>query len=378
MLEEILGQDRALEAIRAALRSGRLHHAWIFSGPRGLGKFTAAMALARVLLDPGLDPAAAAESAGPTHRIQRAIDAGTHPDLHVIRKELALYSENRDLREKKLLNIPLDLLRERMIGGRAGDDRIHEAPAYRTAQLGHGKVFIIDEAELLALEGQNALLKTLEEPPSRTYIILITSQPDRLLATIRSRCQHVRFGTLNEASMKEVVRRILAGRQAAGADGDAARAPSSSELSWVLQFAEGSPGVAQLAVEYELYEWHRVLEPMLKELDRGRFAAAMGDTLGRLVEDFAQRWVKAHGEKNTSKDAANKDGVRHVLSLLSSHARRRMAEAAGRGADPSPWLRAVDLMRETERQVESNVNLKLALENLVAQWANQETAVGAG
>src|SRR5204863_4320065 len=111
----------------------------------------------------------------PNSRVQHLIDARTHPDFHIIHKELAAYSDNRELREKKQINIPIDLLRERLLGGTSGSSH-HEAPAYRTAALGHGKVFIIDEAELLDPTAQNAMLKTLEEPPAQTWIFLITSQ----------------------------------------------------------------------------------------------------------------------------------------------------------------------------------------------------------
>jgi DNA polymerase III delta' subunit len=359
VVSAILGQDRALQILENALRAGRFHHAWIFSGPRGVGKFTAAMQMARVLLDPEADVRSNTDSplaiANAESRVHKMIDAGTHPDLHVIRKELAKYSDNRDLREKKQSNIPIDLLRERMLGGLSGTT-MNDAPAYRTAAHGHGKVFIIDEAELLDPNAQNAMLKTLEEPPAQTYFFLITTQPDRLLITIRSRCQHVRFGALDDRAMRQWLR-------AAKLNADGAK------LEWITQFAEGSPGIAQLAVEYGFYDWQSTLTPMLSELDRGKFPMAMGETLGAIVEQFAQAWVKAHGEKNTSKDAANKDGARLVLNLLAGHARSQLTMTKD---DPERYAAAIDLIRAAERQLDSNVNLKLVFENLVVQWARAE------
>ncbi len=125
-----------------------------------------------------------------------------------------------------------------------------------------------------------------------------------------------------------------------------------------------------LALEYGFHDWQRTLEAMLRELDRGRFPGAMGDALGKMVEQFAVAWVKNHGKDSTSKDAANKDGARHVLALLGAHARRRLAEAASRDADAAErWALTIDLLRECEAQIASNVNQKLAMENLVAQWA---------
>jgi DNA polymerase III subunit delta' len=358
-MTEILGQTRALEILDHALRSGRFHHAWIFSGPRGVGKFTTAVQVARVLLDPELRSRGLPgeqEIQSPTSKVQNLIDSGTHPDLHIIRKELAAYSDDRLLRERKQLNIPIDLLRERIIG-----DAEHEAPAYRTSLLNHGKVFIIDEAELLDPTGQNAMLKTLEEPPGDTHFFLVTSQPDRLLPTIRSRSQHVRFGRLDESAMREWFKH-------AAKDHESLRTASARE--WVQEFADGAPGAALLALEYSFESWQRTLDPMLEDLEHGKFPAKMGETLAALVDEFAVAWVKKHGERTTSKDAANKDGARHMFSLLSSHARNKLAAAVEREAVGGyPWLSAIDVIREAERQLDSNVNMKLLMENLVVQWA---------
>jgi DNA polymerase-3 subunit delta' len=368
---KILGQDRALEILAGALRAGRFHHAWIFAGPRGVGKFTTAMQVARVLLDPDAsdqrpngDEFSPLAIQNPKSKVQNLIDAGTHPDLHIIRKELALYSDERSLRERKQLNIPIDLLRERLIGGKVGET-YHDAPAYRSAAHGHGKVFIIDEAELLDHYGQNALLKTLEEPPPHTWLFLITTEPERLLPTIRSRCQTVRFGMLESAAMRQWVK-----------SHPALSAQHSAFSPWVEQFAEGSPGIALLAIEYGFEHWQKRLDPMLRQLDSGQFPISMGETLAALIEEFAQAWVKSH--KNASKDAANKDGAHHMLSLLAAHARRSLHESLQSTGSTERWGEIVNLLRECERQIDSNVNQKLALENLVVQWASVNSAVTAG
>ncbi|MCH8164946.1 MAG: hypothetical protein IH889_04990 [Planctomycetes bacterium] len=357
-MQRILGQTRAIETLAAALRCGRLQHAWIFAGPRGVGKFTTAIEFAKILLDPNavVDPSGAL-AADPQSETTRLINARAHADLHVIYKELALYSENPAVRDRKLQNIPLDVIREHMIGGRTGDGRFHEPAVYKTAVLGHGKVFIIDEAELLAHgsnEAQNALLKTLEEPPPRTYIFLITNRPQRLLLTILSRCQHVQFTPLDAEAMAAWFQRA-----ALGVDED--------ERAWIERFCEGSPGMAQLAADYGFCRWQMALEPMLGELQQGSFPTEMGNTLAELIETFATSWVKQH--ENASKDAANKDGARHLLAILAAHARRKLASRIDEDEDPTIWLEVIDLLREAERQLDANVNLKLLLENLVVQWA---------
>jgi hypothetical protein len=107
---------------------------------------------------------------------------------------------------------------------------------------------------------------------------------------------------------------------------------------------------------------------MLGEVEQGRFPAEMGQTLAQFVEDFAVAWVKDPDHPNASKDAANKDGARHVLTILAGHARRSLADRVEQGADPDPWPEVIDLISSAERELYGNVNLKLVLENLVVQW----------
>jgi hypothetical protein len=349
-MSAILGQAQAIETLTAGLRSGRLHHAWIFSGPKGVGKFTTALELAKVLLDPH---APADGEPAPDSDTVRRMNEGTHPDLHVIRKELALYSDDTQLHKRKLMNIPVDVLREHLIGGEVGG-KYHEPKVGKTPGLGHAKVFIIDEAELIDATGQNALLKTLEEPPRRTYIFLITSRPESLLPTIRSRCQPAQFLPLDAEAMDAWFERsgLDLGRQ---------------ERSWIERSCHGAPGLARLAAEYGFHRWQVTLDPMLQELEQGRFPVEMGQALAQLVEAFAVSWVKGH--PNASKDAANKDGARHVLAILSVHASCRLAERVEAGRAPEPWPKVIDLISDAEGQLYRNVNLKLVLENLVVQWA---------
>ncbi len=343
-VDRILGQPDAIATIEAAWRSGRFPHAWIFSGPRGVGKFTTALALAVRLLG--------GQSAG-------LIAAGTHPDLHVIRKELAAYSDDPKVRSQKLTNIPVAVVRQWITGGLV-DEHYHEPAVYKTPVLGVGKVFIVDEAELLSAEAQDTMLKTLEEPPRLTYIVLVTTRPQQLLATVHSRCRHVTFGPLDDAAMRAWTER--GGLESQGPERD-----------WVLSFAAGSPGTAVLADRAKLYRWHTALRPMLAELDRGAYPQALGETLAALIDEFAVAWVKSH--QNASKTAASREGAALMLSLLASHARRRLAGGGPAGATA---LAAIDLIHAAETHVARNVNAKLALENLVVQWtaAAESPAVG--
>ena len=141
------------------------------------------------------------------------------------------------------------------------------------------------------------------------------------------------------------------------------------QREWIERFCEGSPGLAMLAAEYEFHQWHVSLAPMLDELAAGRYPDAMGDTMAELVEAFAQAWVKAHD--NASKDAANKDGARHLLALLAADARRRLAGAVDDEHQARLWADVISIQRDAERQLESNVNMKMLMENLVVQWARR-------
>lgn len=354
-MDTILGQPRAIETLRQSLRSGRLHHAWIFAGSQGVGKFTAAVAFAKILLEVEGDP---------TGRAARLIEEGTHPDLHIIRRDLAPFSSNAELRRKKLSNIPVDLLREHMVGGHSGG-RYFEPRIFHSPRLARAKVFIIDEAELLDREeGQNSLLKTLEEPPPRTYIILVTTQPDRLLPTIRSRAQRVSFLPLDDVAMQ-----IWWQRSGLGKDLPA------EEREWIDRFAQGSPGMAAMAIEDRLFEWRGVIEPIIREAERGHFVPGAGDAIAKLVDEFAKG--EQSDDENASKELGNREGAKRVFLMLGAHAGRRLHDVVARGADPHRALRRIDQIREAERALASSVNMRFVFEDLIAQWVEQGSPASA-
>ncbi len=350
----LFGQELATTQLAQAIGSGHMHHAWILHGPSGVGKCTAATECARLLLDDEtLDENIAAFKAPRDSRVAELIDLASHPDLHVIRKERADDSSIKEMRDRKQTNIPLDLLRELMIGGVVGDGKSFDSPVWRGAYLGHNKVFIIDEAELLDPYGQNALLKTLEEPPAGTYIFLVTTQEERLLPTIRSRCQRVAFRALDAAAM--------------GAWFDRFGVEDSSR-PWLSEFSEGAPGTAELAMKHGLRAWSEELLPRFAMLEQGRFDGGLADRLAELVGEFAERVVKENAK--ASKEAANRQATRCALLTLASRSRAQIAAAAMRGDVQAVAEAAyrVELIVRLESEVRANVNLKHALANLVAQW----------
>lgn len=174
---DLVGQDAVVRTLRTALSSGKLAHAYLFSGPRGSGKTSAAKILARCIdcvLGPTPDPDNTCENC-------TAILAGTALDVNEIDA-----ASNRGIEEIRAVN---------------------ESAKFAPASM-RSKVFIIDEAHMLTPQGANAFLKTLEEPPPHVVFILATTAPEALPATILSRCQRYAFRRIPVGVMIERMREI--------------------------------------------------------------------------------------------------------------------------------------------------------------------------
>ncbi|HSZ39961.1 MAG TPA: DNA polymerase III subunit gamma and tau [Trebonia sp.] len=177
---EVRGQEHVTEPLRQALRSGRINHAYLFSGPRGCGKTSSARILARSLNcveGPTPDPCGVCEScialapSGPGSIDVIEIDAASHGGV----------DDARDLRER----------------------------AFYAPVSGRYKIYIIDEAHMVTSQGFNALLKLVEEPPSHLKFIFATTEPDKVIATIRSRTHHYPFRLMPPSVMSGLLTDIL-------------------------------------------------------------------------------------------------------------------------------------------------------------------------
>ena len=351
----IQGQVDALRTLRDAFRTSRLHHAWVFAGPPGIGKRTVAEAFAHLLLD----PARAADTLGmdtqPTGSDeQRLLDAGTHPDLHVIRRELAAWSDNAQLRERKQMTISIDLLREHIIGGRTGDGKVHDAPAYRRPVMGHAKVFIIDEAERLDRPGQNALLKTLEEPPPNTTFVLVTDRPQRLLPTIHSRCQVLHMAPLDEQAMHAWF------EDAGIREGD---------RPWLASWAKGAPGMAAQAQDHGLKRWNDALGPILDQLDEGVWVPDAAESMQAWIDTWTDDRLSENPK--ASREAVGRDGTELLLRMMASRVSDALLRCADAGDVHGAARQGVvaDLLAETEQRIGSSLNRRHVFDSLVASWA---------
>ncbi len=329
-MSRVIGQQRAMKILIDSLSNQKRHHAWVFSGPRGVGKCVAAVHFAELIL--GID-----SGLGESNR-----------DIHIIRKEDVVWSQNPALVRRKQTNIPLDLLRERIIGGKTSDGKNHDSVAFKTPTVGKEKVFIIDEAELLDEAGQNALLKTLEEPPTRTTIILVTCREDVLLPTIKSRCQQLSFSPLDACSMQEWLER---------SSFDA----SQKDISWAVNFSNGSPGLVCEAIDSGLPELADSLSDFLALNMATQYTSAAA-WLIQFVESNVSRWVKSN--PNTSKDAANRRAVNLLLLVFGSTIENSIKnkEVVRRS------ILASGVLVDIEKQLSTNISIKVLLESLCARW----------
>lgn len=213
------GQDRVISILRSYLSSERIPNAFIFSGIRGVGKFSIAKEFAKASNCAKYRDRACDECAN-CIQIEREV----HPDLFVLKPG------------GKADEITIDMIRE-------VEKFLNLSP-----QKAERKFFLIDEAERMNMEASNAFLKSLEEPPLDSTIILITTKPDALLPTIRSRCQEIRFSPLSE----DVIKELLIQRFGLKAeDAEAIAKISCGSLSSALQF-KGHP-MQELIRELDMF-----------------------------------------------------------------------------------------------------------------------------
>lgn len=328
-LSDIFDQDAAIASIRRAYVADRLPHGLIFAGPVGVGKATTARALAALFLcerPEGITPCGACDSC-------RALQANSHPDYHLITKELIRFHDKTG--KSKGIDLSIHVLRPELI-----------EPAGRKAVMGRGKVFVVEQAELMNPQAQNALLKTLEEPAGRTIIILLTDQPGALLPTIRSRTQTVRFSALPQGTvLRELGKRGIE--------------PTAASVAG--QFARGSLGIALKWIEDGVVGPAQELSAQLDNVMSGKSSGDLPALLKQAAESYASRQLER--DELASKDQAVREGLELYLALAGEQVRSRLSG----GDDPAQLERAcsaIDAIFRAETYLNTNVNTNLVLQQL--------------
>jgi DNA polymerase-3 subunit delta' len=325
----LFGHDAAVAAFRESLASGRLHHAWLVSGPMGVGKgLFASKAAARVLAEgagprvsePGLD-------VPDEHPVARLIEAGSHPDLMRLER---LEKDNGELAR----SINVDQVR--------GLHRLFAT----TASLSPWRVVVIDAADDLERSAANALLKNLEEPPPNSLFLLVSHAPERLLPTIRSRCRQLRLSALDADALTSAL-------QAALPDAD------TRELAALAEAGQGAPGRA--------LGWRGLdvggLDKVMREL------AASGDPLN------AQRSALASALCLKAAQPRYEAFLARAPSFIAAAARER--SGPGLAEALKLWERASDLASGAVRLSLEPQSVVFELAGMIAALAPQREAVTA-
>lgn len=331
-LGELAGQDHAVAVLVRAVAARRVPHAYLFDGPPGVGKRSAAIGLGLALAC----PEAPGQGCGQCDVCRRILGAN-HPDVRVIVPATA--------------QILIEQAQEIV---QLASGRPHEAPA---------RVVVLDEADRLNANAANCLLKTLEEPFPGNHLVLVTTAPDKLLPTIRSRTQRVRFIPLPAPTLIQLATRR--GVEAARAETAAALAGGSVGRLWELLGSEGDQSLWQVVTD----------------LRRAAGARDMGAI-------FAA--ASAVGDKE------NKEGLPEALALLGRFYRDALATAAGApelallreraaeldrlaaGARASaqwgPLRRALAAVLEADTALAANANAVLAIERMLLELRPCERA----
>jgi len=333
----VRGHDAAVRSFDRVVRQGRLAHAYLFAGPPGIGKRLFAQELAKALLC----EAAPSSTLEACDRCAACVQvaAGTHPDLLTAS------------RPAESLELPIDTLRE-----------LCRALGLKPAR-GRRKVAILDDADDLNAESANCFLKTLEEPPPGSLLLLIGTRPERQLPTIVSRCQVIHFRPLAADLVADILR----------AEGiESARAEQLARLSG------GSPGHARALGEPLLWDFRRGL---IEALSQDRFDSVTWSA--KLIEFVEQAGKEAAEQRRRAAlmvsllidflGAALACRVGATPPIVEDEDRAAF-ERLGAGLDADGLMRLLDFCLEAERQIDRRVQLVLVLEALMDRLSRRSYA----
>lgn len=247
----ICGQNEAIVEFSTAWRTRRLHHAWLLTGPKGVGKASFAKAASLRILAEGAGPAIDEDGikTPSDHPVAKLIAAGSHPDYRFLER---LERPSGGLAR----NISVDQIRS--LG-----DMMAVTPS-----LSPWRAIVIDSADDLETSAANALLKMLEEPPANTIFFLVSHAPGRLLPTIRSRCRKLDFSLIGD----DIMTSLLSGWYPE---------KTPEQFAALIEFSQGSPGRAKQIGELDLAPLEAEAVSIMREGDldnsrRSKLASSLG------------------------------------------------------------------------------------------------------
>ncbi len=346
---DLLVQDHVVAVLRGAVARGRVGHGYLLTGPRGVGKTTAARILAMALNCPNRE--ACGEPCGDCENCVRVWNGSANIDVVEIDAASNRGVEDaRDLRERAM---------------------------YAASQEGHHKVYIVDEAHMLTREAWNALLKILEEPPPGVVFVFATTEPQKIAATaapVMSRLQRFDFRRISPTAIRDRLRQVLTAEKIAADDdaltliarhADGGMRDALSVLDQCLSFGEGAVTAERVRevlglVDDELYAevLHLVVErrpaavfPLVDRLmDAGVDLAEFMGGAAEMLRGLLMLQVGARPE-----------GVTEAL-------RTTLESYQGR-LEPGDVLRMLRLLAENEAGIRRSVNPRLVVETLLLRWA---------
>ncbi|MEK7450024.1 MAG: DNA polymerase III subunit delta' C-terminal domain-containing protein [Planctomycetota bacterium] len=346
LFENVIGQEPVIRIFENILKHQRLAHAYLFTGPMGVGKFYFARELAKTILC-STKNTAFSDNRSINFQLPcqscsscRQVEQEWHPNLSITSPAPG---------EK---NITIDKIR-----------RIEREIKLKPLQ-GKYKIFIINDAETIVEEGFNALLKTLEEPPSYVLLILITSKPEAILPTVVSRCQLIRFYPINDRLLNSFFSRHL-------------KLPEK-ELDVLTYLARGSIGLGCYLKESDFLQQRELLLNCLADRGPSQMVQSGGYSTGGLAEE-----IISYAQSGKKKLEENRQQVVQQFTILAlffydvlmlhygleqylmNPDKKKLSQRIKSASSPEKIVRIMETLIDSERLLKLNANYKLVVENTV-------------
>ena len=332
--KSILGQSQPKKILTNALQNSSVAHAYLFYGQESVGKKKLAIALAKALNCHETDSHGACDVCESCLKIERRI----HPDFFYLEPVKSTPTAREAV-------IKIEAIRE-----------LQKKLAYLPYE-GKTKVVVVDSAELMNLQAANSFLKTLEEPPSSTVLILISSNPHRLLPTLISRCQGIQFHRLSSSDIREIIQFQLQ---------ETGESMTESELEFHTQRSQGSVNQALVENYAEMEQLRKQLLEVLENVSFDRMDIVFG---------FAKAWARQTEQLPSVLNeflSLIRDLALYRSGCSESDIQNRSLSATmipvAETQSLKTWLDRFTAVRNTQTALSGNANAQLFLENMLIEF----------